>query len=86
MTDKPLGRPPRGETREKLTKVTFKADAATLAALDRMRARARARGQKRPRSAVIRAAILAADTCDGAREAVPGAADDDQRRADAARF
>lgn len=61
MTTKPLGRPALGESREKLTKVAFKADAATLAALDRMLARAHAEGHKRARSAVIRAAIIAAD-------------------------
>jgi hypothetical protein len=61
MTTKPLGRPARGEVREQLVKVAFKADAEVLAALERMLARAHAKGHKRARSAVIRAAILAAD-------------------------
>jgi hypothetical protein len=61
-TKKPLGRPATGESREKLTTVVFKADAETRAALDRLVARAQAEGHKRARSAVIRAAILAADS------------------------
>lgn len=60
MSRQVLGRPPLGESREKLTLVGFKADQETLTALARLIKDAEADGQKRAKSAVIRRAIVEA--------------------------
>ena len=55
------GRPLKTDARPQLVKVTFKADAETMAALGRLTARTTRDAQDRPRSAAIRRAILDAD-------------------------
>lgn len=57
-----IGRPAKGETREPLTVITFRADAATLDALSKIEATVNAdvalRWRRRRRSAAIRRALL----------------------------
>ncbi len=60
MTAKKLGRPELGEQREELVKITFKADAATVEALELLTRRMAGQGYKRARSLAIRQAILRA--------------------------
>ena len=62
MTVKPPGNP-HGDSRDKLVKVTFKADAETLAAIAALTKDAAADGHKRAKSAVIRRALVEAATC-----------------------
>lgn len=59
MTVKPPGNP-HGDSREKLVKVTFKADEETLAAIAALTKDAAAEGHKRAKSAAIRRALVEA--------------------------
>lgn len=55
---KKTGRPEQNEAREKLTKITFKADAETMAAIATLTSEASQAGVVAPKSVAIRRALI----------------------------